>query len=686
MFEYLLKPLAEYMQTHQNMGALIAGLIACAESMAIVGTIIPGSITMTLIGTMIGSGVLDIKLTLTYIIVGAFIGDYLSYWVGYYYRDSIKKFEIIKKNMQWMDYGENFITKHGVKSIIIGRFFGPMRSMIPLVAGVLGMSRFKFILGAIPSVTLWALVYLAPGVMLGAFALEMPTDLALQFIGVIIATIIVIAAIAWLIKTLLNILNRNQTMLANKIWRRIMKNPGWITINLFHCDKLGPVQILKSMYAVILFTFCLVIISFTLSSGNINIYDLDVFHLMQNSYTPLAYKIFTLITFLGNKFVIIPSVGLSILYLLYIQDYRLVKYLGGITVITSILVELIKYSVMRPRPILSSTFTEPWSFPSGHMALSTAIFTFLASILCKNLNTYKRNLVYKIVAFILLFIGTSRLYLCAHWLSDVIFGFALGLTISMVASILYHRQEHDIKSKNLAIVYFSSFCVLYSAYTVVNYNTYITRYDPPKYHTRSIHFEDWWKKLDQTDFYRDNKFGKPVYPLNIQWLGTKDEIEHFLTKNDWQKHQPQATIIERILHIIDEPSLHILPLIPQTYSGKTAEVVFSHPDENNDEIVLKLWPSFLNIIPGKTQLWLGSIYKNPMPDHLFKIPARYNPKTLNTTSYMQQYKDKININIIDLESKYQDKNELPIYVRNSGWDKKIIQLYFLEEKKDKKND
>ncbi len=684
MFEYLLKPLAAYMAQNQNIGALIAGFIACAESMAIVGSIIPGSVTMTLIGTMIGSGILDIKVSLFAIILGAFIGDYLSYWVGYYYRDNIKKFKIIQKNAEWMDYGEKFIKKHGVKSIVIGRFFGPMRSLIPLVAGVLGMSRWKFIFGALPSVILWAVIYLTPGIFIGAFALEMPTDLVFKFIGIFILLIIAIILTSLLIRKLLDFLHKNQTILAHWIWQRLMKNPGWMTINFFHCDRLGPIQILKLSYALLLFIFCISVLTVIISSNSIHIFDLDVFSLMRNTYNITSYKIFTLVTFLGSKTVIIPSLLLTSLYLVYKNEYRLTRYIIFLTGSTSVLVELIKYFVMRPRPILSSTFTEPYSFPSGHVALSTAVFCFLILVFCHNIDNYKKSIAYKTVACILFAISFSRLYLCAHWLSDILFALSLGLTTALVSSILYHRKPCNIAKKNIIIIFLGSYLCSYVITIGVNYNNYISSYDPPIFHQRTIKFNNWWGNIKETEIFRDNKFGHHVYPLNVQWLGKKEQIETFLEKNNWQRHEPQKTVINRIMHLVDEPSLHILPLIPQTYNQRTPVMVYSY-NNNNEQIVIKLWQSFLNVMPNKSKLWIGNIYKNQLPEKLFSIPSRYRVKELNTTSFMEQYSNNLDINTITLNSIASNNNLIPEKIKSSAWDKLIVQLKFKSNSESRKD-
>jgi undecaprenyl-diphosphatase len=81
----------------------------------------------------------------------------------------------------------------------------------------------------------------------------------------------------------------------------------------------------------------------------------------------------------------------------------------------------------RPRPELAFIHLDTYSFPSGHAAGSAAIYTLLAVLVAKRLGLGGRVLVGVATVALLLVIGFSRLYLGAHYLSDVLAGLSLGL-------------------------------------------------------------------------------------------------------------------------------------------------------------------------------------------------------------------------------------------------------------------
>lgn len=148
-------------------------LIAFVESFAIVGIIVPGVALLYVVAFLAGSGMLSLTSTLGLALIGAVIGDGLSFLLGRYFRDDVRDWPVIRNNVEWLDSGERFIARHGVISIVVGRFIGPVRPVMPLVAGTLAMPAPLFFSVNALSALAWAPVYVLPGFALGA-ALEMP--------------------------------------------------------------------------------------------------------------------------------------------------------------------------------------------------------------------------------------------------------------------------------------------------------------------------------------------------------------------------------------------------------------------------------------------------------------------------------------------------------------------------------
>lgn len=99
---------------------------------------------------------------------------------------------------------------------------------------------------------------------------------------------------------------------------------------------------------------------------------------------------------------------------------------------------LLKFAFARARPQLSALILDPpgYSYPSGHAMISAAVYGCAALLFSEALPRFKWY--FRITAALLVFcIGLSRIYLDAHWPSDVLAGFAAGwITISLVRRLL----------------------------------------------------------------------------------------------------------------------------------------------------------------------------------------------------------------------------------------------------------
>ena len=160
-----LKPLTDWLQANPGLAGLATFVISLAESLAIIGTLIPGTLVMGAIGALIGAGILPgIEITL-WAIAGAVVGDGMSYWLGYHYHGHIREIWPFRSYPSLLKKGENFFLKYGGMSVFMGRFIGPIRPIIPVVAGMMNMSPSRFTLANITSAIAWAPAYMMPGII-----------------------------------------------------------------------------------------------------------------------------------------------------------------------------------------------------------------------------------------------------------------------------------------------------------------------------------------------------------------------------------------------------------------------------------------------------------------------------------------------------------------------------------------
>lgn len=156
---------AEFIATNGVWAGPIIGVLSFGESMAVVGLFIPATTVMLAIGGLIGAGVLDPAPVIFWAIIGAIVGDWVSYWMGRRIGPSIYYRWPLKGHRPMVARARLFFRKHGFKAVFMGRFLGPIRATVPLVAGVVEMSKRPFQTANIASAVLWVPLMFLPGII-----------------------------------------------------------------------------------------------------------------------------------------------------------------------------------------------------------------------------------------------------------------------------------------------------------------------------------------------------------------------------------------------------------------------------------------------------------------------------------------------------------------------------------------
>ncbi len=155
----------DFVRAHQEFAAPIVGLLAFGESLALVSLLIPATVMLIGIGALIGASGIDFWPIYFGAVVGAGLGDWLSYWLGRHYHAQIARMWPLSKKPELLPKGHAFFEKWGWPGVFIGRFFGPLRAIVPLVAGTCDMPHVPFQIANWSSAFLWAGLLLAPGAL-----------------------------------------------------------------------------------------------------------------------------------------------------------------------------------------------------------------------------------------------------------------------------------------------------------------------------------------------------------------------------------------------------------------------------------------------------------------------------------------------------------------------------------------
>lgn len=152
------------MQQHEAWAPVLVFVLAFGESLALISLLLPATVILLGAGPLIGAAGLSFWPVWTAAVAGAVLGDAVSYWVAYHFQDAVGRMWPLTRHPDVLPRGHAFFQRWGVGSVFLGRFFGPLRSVVPLVAGICGMPHVWFQLANITSALVWATLILAPGV------------------------------------------------------------------------------------------------------------------------------------------------------------------------------------------------------------------------------------------------------------------------------------------------------------------------------------------------------------------------------------------------------------------------------------------------------------------------------------------------------------------------------------------
>jgi membrane protein DedA with SNARE-associated domain len=162
-FHALIQAIIDFVKAHEAWAPLIAGILAFGESFAFLSLLIPATTALIGIGALIGAS--DILFWPVWVgaSVGAALGDWISYWIGLKVENVAHRVWPLSHHPERVAQAEAFFKRYGTWSIFIGRFFGPARALVPLVAGMFEMPFLAFQIANWSSAFVWAFALLAPG-------------------------------------------------------------------------------------------------------------------------------------------------------------------------------------------------------------------------------------------------------------------------------------------------------------------------------------------------------------------------------------------------------------------------------------------------------------------------------------------------------------------------------------------
>jgi membrane protein DedA with SNARE-associated domain len=162
------EPIISFVKANEAWAMPIVFVLAFGESLAFVSLILPATVILWGIGALVGVTGIEFWPLWLAAGLGAALGDWLSYWLGYHYHEPISRMWPLSRHPDLLPRGHAVFERWGFLGVFFGRFLGPLRAAVPLVAGACQMPHLAFQVANWSSAFAWATWTLGAG----AFGVE----------------------------------------------------------------------------------------------------------------------------------------------------------------------------------------------------------------------------------------------------------------------------------------------------------------------------------------------------------------------------------------------------------------------------------------------------------------------------------------------------------------------------------
>ena len=162
-FLAIVQQTVDFVRTNEGWAAPVVFALAFGEPLAFISLLIPAWGALVAIGALIGPSGINFWPVWIAGSLGAAFGDWISYWIGLKLEYTVAKVWPLSRHPDLIPRGEIFMRKWGIPGIFIGRFFGPLRASVPLIAGIFEMPFWRFQIANFSSAFVWAAVLLTIG-------------------------------------------------------------------------------------------------------------------------------------------------------------------------------------------------------------------------------------------------------------------------------------------------------------------------------------------------------------------------------------------------------------------------------------------------------------------------------------------------------------------------------------------
>lgn len=376
-------------------------LIAFIECLAIAGIIVPGTVVLFAVAALAGSGILPLSEVLLLGFLGGILGDAVSYFIGRRFHQNIRRLPGLRSHPEWIGGAETYFQRYGIASLLVGRFIGPLRPMLPMVAGMFDMPFPRFAAVSLIAAAGWSIAYLLPGWAAGA-AVRLP--------------------------------------LPDGFWPQAAVVGGGLAL-LVGISIQTSLRSKKHATQVMAATSAILLAAIFFGWPHLSQLDNGIMTLIQEHRSPVLDQFVIVVTGMGDFRTQLYAAALLLVLLLVTRQWRHAAFASIATLGTALANGSMKWLFARARPEVLLEPLTTYSMPSGHSSAAFAFFITLAVLAGRGQPVRLRLTWLMLGGMPAISIAMSRVYLGVHWPTDVLAGMLLAFTFCAISLSIIQRKS-----------------------------------------------------------------------------------------------------------------------------------------------------------------------------------------------------------------------------------------------------
>jgi len=376
-------------------------LIAFIECLAIAGIIVPGTVVLFAVAALAGSGILPLSEVLLLGFLGGILGDAVSYFIGRRFHQNIRRLPGLRSHPEWIGGAETYFQRYGIASLLVGRFIGPLRPMLPMVAGMFDMPFPRFAAVSVLAAAGWSIAYLLPGWAAGA-AVRLP--------------------------------------LPEGFWPQAAVVGGGLAL-LVGISIQTSLRSKKHATQVMAATSAILLAAIFFGWPHLSQLDNGIMTLIQEHRSPVLDQFVIVVTGMGDFRTQLYAAALLLVLLLVTRQWRHAAFACIATLGTALANGSMKWLFARARPEVLLEPLTTYSMPSGHSSAAFAFFITLAVLAGRGQPVRLRLTWLMLGGMPAISIAMSRVYLGVHWPTDVLAGMLLAFTFCAISLSIIQRKS-----------------------------------------------------------------------------------------------------------------------------------------------------------------------------------------------------------------------------------------------------